>query len=122
MNEETLTIRELTALLKIGETSCAMVRRGELPGFKVRDQVAVPAGGRWRVEWREDSSPGRCSREEAMSLRPAANKPQLQRDTSPSEMAGVQEVPLRRVHVEFDGFGPAAEQCRDDVPQSAGGD
>ena len=34
-----LTIRELAALLKIGEkTAYTMAQNGELPGFKVRDQ------------------------------------------------------------------------------------
>lgn len=39
MDDEILTIRELAALLKIGEkTAYTMAQRGELPGFKVRDQ------------------------------------------------------------------------------------
>ena len=39
MDEEILTIRELAALLKIGEkTAYTMAQSGELPGFKVRDQ------------------------------------------------------------------------------------
>lgn len=39
MDDEILTIRELAALLKIGEkTAYTMAQSGELPGFKVRDQ------------------------------------------------------------------------------------
>lgn len=39
MDDEILTIRELAALLKIGEkTAYTMVQGDELPGFKVRDQ------------------------------------------------------------------------------------
>ena len=39
MEDEILTIRELAALLKIGEkTAYTMAQNGELPGFKVRDQ------------------------------------------------------------------------------------
>ena len=39
MDDEILTIRELAALLKIGEkTAYTMAQNGELPGFKVRDQ------------------------------------------------------------------------------------
>ncbi|NVB38589.1 helix-turn-helix domain-containing protein [Pseudenhygromyxa sp. WMMC2535] len=39
MDDEILTIRELAALLKIGEkTAYTMAQKGELPGFKVRDQ------------------------------------------------------------------------------------
>jgi len=49
---EILTLKELTALLKIAErTAYMMVQRGDLPGFKV--------GGQWRFkradidEWME---------------------------------------------------------------------
>jgi len=39
VEDEILTIRELAALLKIGEkTAYTMAQSGELPGFKVRDQ------------------------------------------------------------------------------------
>ena len=39
LDDEILTIRELAALLKIGEkTAYTMAQRGELPGFKVREQ------------------------------------------------------------------------------------
>lgn len=39
VDDEILTIRELAALLKIGEkTAYTMAQSGELPGFKVRDQ------------------------------------------------------------------------------------
>ena len=39
VDDEILTIRELAALLKIGEkTAYTMAQKGELPGFKVRDQ------------------------------------------------------------------------------------
>lgn len=39
VDDEILTIRELAALLKVGEkTAYTMAQRGELPGFKVRDQ------------------------------------------------------------------------------------
>ena len=39
VEDEILTIRELAALLKIGEkTAYTMAQNGELPGFKVRDQ------------------------------------------------------------------------------------
>lgn len=38
MDDEILTIRELAALLKIGEPAYTMAQCGELPGFKVRDQ------------------------------------------------------------------------------------
>lgn len=39
MEDQILTIRELAALLKIGEkTAYTMAQNGELPGFKVRDQ------------------------------------------------------------------------------------
>ena len=39
LDDEILTIRELAALLKIGEkTAYTMAQSGELPGFKVRDQ------------------------------------------------------------------------------------
>lgn len=39
VDDEILTIRELAALLKIGEeTAYTMPQSGELPGFKVRDQ------------------------------------------------------------------------------------
>lgn len=39
VDDEILTIREIAALLKIGEkTAYTMAQRGELPGFKVRDQ------------------------------------------------------------------------------------
>jgi excisionase family DNA binding protein len=39
VDDEILTIRELEALLKIGEkTAYTMAQSGELPGFKVRDQ------------------------------------------------------------------------------------
>ncbi len=39
MEDEILTIRELAALLKIGEkTAYTMAQSGELPGFKVREQ------------------------------------------------------------------------------------
>jgi excisionase family DNA binding protein len=48
MNEdEILTIREVAALLKIGEkTTCTMAQSGQLPGFKVRGQwrFLVPHG------------------------------------------------------------------------------
>lgn len=41
--EEVLTLREAAALLEMaGQTACVMVRRGELPGFKV--------GGQWRFK------------------------------------------------------------------------
>ena len=39
MSTDVLTIREVAALLKIGEkTAYTMVKAGELPGFKVRGQ------------------------------------------------------------------------------------
>ena len=39
MSDEILTIREVAALLKIGEkTTYTMAQSGELPGFKVRGQ------------------------------------------------------------------------------------
>lgn len=38
-NEEILTVREVAALLKVGEkTVYSMVQGSELPGFKVRGQ------------------------------------------------------------------------------------
>ena len=41
MTDEVLTMKEVAALLKIGEkTAYTMAQRGELPGFKV--------GGQWR--------------------------------------------------------------------------
>ncbi len=46
MTDEVLTMKEVAALLKIGEkTAYTMAQRGELPGFKVR--------GQWRFK-RED--------------------------------------------------------------------
>ena len=39
MTDEVLTMKEVAALLKIGEkTAYTMAQRGELPGFKVRGQ------------------------------------------------------------------------------------
>jgi len=39
-NDEILTIREVAALLKIGDkTAYTMAQSGELPGFKVRGQL-----------------------------------------------------------------------------------
>ena len=39
MSDEILTIRDVAALLKIGEkTTYTMAQSGELPGFKVRGQ------------------------------------------------------------------------------------
>jgi excisionase family DNA binding protein len=39
INEEVLTIKEVAALLKVGEkTVYSMAQSGELPGFKVRGQ------------------------------------------------------------------------------------
>ena len=38
-DDEILTIREVAALLKVGEkTAYTMAQSGKLPGFKVRDQ------------------------------------------------------------------------------------
>ena len=38
-DDEVLTIKEIAALLKIGEkTAYSMTQKGELPGFKVRGQ------------------------------------------------------------------------------------
>ena len=52
-DDEVLTIKEVAALLKIGEkTAYTMAQGGELPGFKVRGQ------GRFRrvdlVSWMEE--------------------------------------------------------------------
>ncbi len=43
MTDEVLTMKEVAALLKIGEkTAYTMAKRGDLPGFKV--------GGQWRFK------------------------------------------------------------------------
>lgn len=63
VDDEILTIRELAALLKIGEkTAYTMGQSGELPGFKVRDQWRFRRADidAWIAEkvQRKDNDPG----------------------------------------------------------------
>lgn len=67
MDDEILTIRELAALLKIGEkTAYTMAQSGELPGFKVRDQWRFRRADidAWIDRQVRPDAPGTASRDE----------------------------------------------------------